>query len=188
MMIPNPDDNMRATDAERAQAEVHLREACVDGRLTLAEFSTRMDTVLIARTRGQLKAITADLGATPAAPARAPIATRIRAILGEKLRSGRWRAEGAVEITAVMGNCQIDLRDAEIIGDEVLLNLRALMSEVKICVPRGVQVVMEETAGMSSSKDVRPSGTPLPEGPIVRIRGVSIMSSVEVTSEQPSRF
>ena len=184
-MAQNEDDGFRVSDSEREQAEMRLREACVDGRLTLAEFSTRIDTALTARTRGELRAITSDLAAAARPPSRSAVTARIRAILGENKRSGRWRAQGEVEIIAVMGDCKIDLRDAEIIGDEVVLNVRALMSDVKIYVPKGVHVAMEETSVMSSSKDVRAGGIALAESPTVRIRGVSLMSSLEVMSEEP---
>src|SRR5215211_4461877 len=58
-----PDDERLIGDAERAAAEAQLREACVDGRLTLTEFSDRMDAALVARTAGQLCAATRDLPA-----------------------------------------------------------------------------------------------------------------------------
>ena len=58
-----PDDERLIGDAELAVAEAHLREACVDGRITLAEFSERMDATLLARTQGQLRAAIRDLPA-----------------------------------------------------------------------------------------------------------------------------
>ncbi|MGE3601712.1 MAG: DUF1707 domain-containing protein, partial [Dehalococcoidia bacterium] len=175
-----PDDERLIGDADRAAAEAQLREACVDGRLTLAEFSDRMDAALIARTAGQLRAATRDLPAVPIAARSAPISA-IRAVLGEKKRTGRWRAEGALDVVAVMGSCAIDLRNAEIIGDELILNVRSVMAEVKIYVPAGVPIVMEETTILGSSKDLRADDpTPL-HAPMIRIRGYGVMSNVEVT-------
>lgn len=185
-MAENLDESeLRVGDAERAQAETRLRDACVDGRLTLAEFSTRMDTALTARTRGELHAITRDLAAISMTPARSVTTARIQAILGENKRSGRWHAEGQVEIVAVMGNCTVDLRNAEIAGEEIVLNVRAVMSDVKIYVPKGVQVAMEDMSILSSNKDTRSADAVLPEGPIVRVRGYGVMSSLEVTSGEP---
>jgi hypothetical protein len=181
-----PDDERLIGDAERAAAEAQLREACVDGRLTLTEFSDRMDAALAARTAGQLRAATRDLPAAPIATRFAPT-NAIRAVLGETKRSGRWRAQGALDVVAFMGSCAIDLRNAEIIGDELILNVRSIMSEVKIYAPPGVPIVMEETTILGSSKDLRADDpTPL-HTPIIRIRGYGVMSNVEVTQEGTHR-
>jgi hypothetical protein len=182
-----PDDERLIGDAELAATEALLREACVDGRITLAEFSERMDVALLARTQGQLRAAIRDL---PTAPFTAsPVATtRVHAILGENKRSGRWRVEGSLDVVAVMGSCAIDLRSAEIIGNELVLNVRSVMSSVKIYVPAGVPVVMEETPILGSSKDLRAlDPTPLTT-PVIRIRGFGLMSAVEVTHEYPHRL
>ncbi|MGI8551106.1 MAG: DUF1707 SHOCT-like domain-containing protein [Dehalococcoidia bacterium] len=180
-----PDDDLLVGDTERTAAEIHLREACVAGRLTLAEFSTRMDSALAARTHRQLRVVIQDLPALPLAPTRSVATSPIVAILGEHKRSGRWRVEGQVDILAVMGSCAIDLRHAEIIGSEVNLNVRAIMADVKIFVPRGLQVVVEGLSILSSSKVLRAGDPPLPESPVVRVRGISLISSVEVTDDDP---
>ena len=46
--------DLRASDAERDSAAAALREHFVQGRLTLDELLGRLDTVLTARTHGQL--------------------------------------------------------------------------------------------------------------------------------------
>ena len=60
---------LRASDAERDLAADRLREAHAEGRLTVEEFSERLDAALAARTRGDLEALTRDLPA-PSVPAR----------------------------------------------------------------------------------------------------------------------
>ncbi|WP_433226930.1 DUF1707 SHOCT-like domain-containing protein [Microtetraspora malaysiensis] len=57
---------MRASDAEREAVVERLREASVDGRLTLAELTERTEAAYLARTHAELAQITADLpGARP---------------------------------------------------------------------------------------------------------------------------
>jgi hypothetical protein len=182
------DDHLLAGDAEREQVLARLRDACVDGRLTLQEFSTRTASALAARTRGQLRELIADLAATPAIPARPSMPARVYAVLSATKRGGPWRAASGVDLVALMGNCQLDLRDAELSGDQIVINLRALMSNVKIYVPRGVTVALEDASILSSSEDTRQGVPLLAHNPTVRIRGVSVMSSIEVLDEEPRGF
>ena len=66
------DPELRASDAERDVVATRLREAHAEGRLTVEEFSERLDAALVARTRGDLDALTRDLPAVAAAAPRRP--------------------------------------------------------------------------------------------------------------------
>jgi len=84
---------LRASDAERAASVDRLREARVEGRLTLDEFTERTDLALSARTRNELQEVTRDL---PAAAGTALTRPRRRtrwviAVIGEVVRNRRWR-------------------------------------------------------------------------------------------------
>lgn len=186
-----------AGDADRERALATLRQATVEGKLTLEEFSGRMDIAMTARTRSELAGLTRDitdsapanLPASP--PARAasttvspPITSRIKAIMSENRRAGRWRAEGRVDVLAVMGNAKIDLRQAEIVGPELVVHVRCIMADVKIYVPKGLDVRFDVGAIMGSSKDVREGGEILPGSPIVRIEGSCVMGEVDVLSRE----
>lgn len=52
---------IRASDGERDQVVVLLQRGFADGRLTQGEFEERVSDALAARTREQLRALTADL-------------------------------------------------------------------------------------------------------------------------------
>ena len=54
-------NDVRASDAERDSAAAALREHFVQGRLTLEELISRLDTALTARMRSQLDNLLADL-------------------------------------------------------------------------------------------------------------------------------
>ncbi|MHB1775127.1 MAG: DUF1707 SHOCT-like domain-containing protein [Acidimicrobiales bacterium] len=51
---PGADGSLRASDAERDAVAAELRQHLEDGRLTMEEFSERLDEVYAARTHGQL--------------------------------------------------------------------------------------------------------------------------------------
>ena len=66
--------DVRASDAERDSAAAALQEHFVQGRLTLGELQERLDSVLAARTHGQLDQIFSDMPRLPpqlAVPERA---------------------------------------------------------------------------------------------------------------------
>jgi hypothetical protein len=66
---------VRASDGERDQVVALLQRHFADGRLTQAELEERVGAALAARTRDQLRALTADLpraDVRPARPAMAP--------------------------------------------------------------------------------------------------------------------
>lgn len=64
---------MRASDGDRDKVAGELREHAAQGRLTMEEFSERLELVYQSRTYGELQKITADLPSTDfaAAPAKA---------------------------------------------------------------------------------------------------------------------
>ena len=74
--MDEPQEGIRASDAEREQAVTQLKRHLAEGRLRWEEFSERMDRAYQARTRGELRAVLADLPqvdtATGAAGAEPP--------------------------------------------------------------------------------------------------------------------
>lgn len=193
------DDEIRAGDADRERAVEVLRRATVEGKLTMEEFTERTDTAMASRTRGQLAKLTADLGSSSVAPSwRAPsapqtpqvpqspvVTSRISAFMGENQRFGRWRAEGRLEVKAIMGSCKVDLRSAEIVGPLLDIHVSCVMGEAKIFVPRGLDIRFEMKNVMGSCKDIRDNYDILPGSPVIRISGTCVMGNVEVLSRQP---
>ena len=177
------DDHARVSDAERERALIVLRQATVDGRLTTEELLERTEAALTAQTRGDLAAVTRDLGRGVLPATSLPATRRIQAILGETKQAGHWRAEGQVDVLAVMADCKVDLLDAEIVGGELVLQVNAIMADVKIYVPEDVPVVLEAATVMSSVKENRRDVVPTSDAPTIRITGFALMSSLQVLDE-----
>jgi Domain of unknown function (DUF1707) len=70
---PQAGQAIRASDGERDQVVALLQRDFAGGRLTRAEFEERVGAALAARTRDQLRALTADLPAADVRPARPAI-------------------------------------------------------------------------------------------------------------------
>ncbi len=96
-MATGPD--LHIADADREAAAAHLREHYAQGRLTLAEFNTRLDAVFAATTQSQLTALTRDLPHTAASSPPLPFTTTGTGTGGgsgqERARGGRQRGSWA---------------------------------------------------------------------------------------------
>ncbi len=83
-------DRLRAGHADREQVIETLKDAFVHGRLTRDEFDVRAGRALVARTRAELAALTADIQAGPAVagPACPPTPARRRPLARAAAGSG----------------------------------------------------------------------------------------------------
>jgi uncharacterized protein DUF1707/cell wall-active antibiotic response 4TMS protein YvqF len=174
-------DGLRASDADRDAALALLREASVDGRLTLEELTERAELVSGAKTRGELAAATADL----AAPAPAPVAevTKERALFSTTKRQGRWRIAQRSRYSAVFGNVKLDLRDAVLPGPEIEIEARAIFGGVEILLPEGVHVELTGKGALSGQELKLEGGAPAEGGPVIRIHHRGAFGSLYVRSK-----
>ena len=171
-----------ATDAERDLALALLREASVDGRLTVEDLAQRAELGHAARTREDLAAATSGLERTPASPTGD--VDRQRAVLSSLRREGRWRLAPRTRFSAVLGSVTLDLRQAVLPGPDIEIEARAILGSVTVIVPQGVEVDVSG-AGILSSEDLQVEGTPPAGAPVVRIRHSGMMGSLSVRSRLP---
>jgi class 3 adenylate cyclase len=179
----------RVADADRDRTVTQLREHVVDGRLTLDEFSERVGLALQARTRGDLESCLANLPELRVSPDQSvPRATRRWhiAVMSGSSTKGRWRIGGKTNALAVMGGCDMDLRQAQIEGPEIVITAVAFWGGVQITVPEGFEVELEGFSFMGG-RTLRLRDVPIvPGSPRIRVRGFSVMAGIEVRSK-PSR-
>jgi hypothetical protein len=168
----------RVSDADRDRRVEELREHSVAGRLTLEELSDRIETAYAARTRGELERVTADLPAAPSA-GRAP-GRWLFALIGDVKRTGRWRlAERAVAVLGI-GDLELDLRGAEISGPESTLTVAALIGDVKVVVPTGVDVEFGGVVLIGDRSHDAPTAPTRPGAPVVHVRVFALIGDVRV--------
>ena len=183
---------VRASDAERDALVSQLRQDMVEGRLTVDEFTERIEAAYDSQTRAELEALRRDL---PAAGHGEALAVRSQrppsrwsiGIMGGSARRGRWRIEGQTTAVALMGGCHLDLREAELDGPVVTINAFAFMGGINIFVPDDAVV---EVSGISfmGGRNVRAAKTPPPPGAqVIRIRAFSIMGGLNVVTRPSLR-
>jgi hypothetical protein len=185
--MSEPDDSLRVSDAERDAVLRTLGDHAAVGRLTLDELEDRSGRALTAKTRGELATLTRDLpqeagqaAASSPVPARRKPVHWMVAIMGGSHRRGRFRAVGSINAVAIMGGDEIDLREAEIEGGELTLNLFALMGGSNIYVPDSVEV---ETGGfslMGGHEEIGSERPPRAGAPLIRIRVYALMGGASI--------
>jgi class 3 adenylate cyclase len=198
----------RLSDQERERVVEVLKTSCSDGRLTLDEFSERVDAAYQAVALRDVPPVLADLP-HPFGPEfaglfseqidRSPVpvplqvsdtATRRKvtrwtvSIMGGSQRKGRWRLREKTNAVAIMGGCLLDLRNAEVEGPDVVINAIALMGGIEIIVPEGIEVELGGIAVMGG-KDARrlKDVPPLPGSPVIRVRVFAVWGGVTVRSK-----
>jgi hypothetical protein len=192
----DPSGEVRASDAEREAVVERLRVATVEGRLTLGELTERTEAAYTATTRGDLVPITADLPAASSSPA-APIRPAARvdrewvvAVMGDSKRQGRWRVERPLAALAVMGDVVLDLRGAEVPQGDVDIIATAVMGDVKVYVPDGVDVQLTGVAVMGDKKVEVREAAAWQTVPKVVVRATVVMGDVKVIGDsyaEPAR-
>ncbi|WP_345454627.1 DUF1707 domain-containing protein [Nocardioides marinquilinus] len=180
------DDAMRVGTPERERALDLLTDAASEGYLELGEHQERTERVLAARTRGDLRAVLADLEGServlppaPAARDAAPVAhpggvpplelsihwTTVR-------RGGAWEVPPRLVVTGSMGTADLDLTLATLTRPLVEIDLQVSASTVKLRLGADHTADVEGLAlgGWCSVKDK--AGPPTSAvGPRVVLRG-----------------
>jgi uncharacterized protein DUF1707/cell wall-active antibiotic response 4TMS protein YvqF len=168
-----------AGDAEREHSTQLLSRAVVEGRLTLEEFSDRVERAQAARTREDLATLTQDLPAEPPATSTAtatatatevvPAPQRHVAFCSRLVRSGPWELAPRSSFRSIFGTIMLDLSQARLAGSEVDLEVFNLFGTVTIVVPESVDVSVSG-GGMFASQVIEPhTGPPVPGAPKLRI-------------------
>src|ERR1700760_2563908 len=148
-----------AADAEREHSTQLLSQAVVEGRLTLEEFSDRVERAQAARTRDELATLTRDLPAAPPAPPTSTELVRAQerhvAFCSRLVRSGPWELAAVSEFRSIFGTITLDLSQARLAGPEVELQVFNLFGIVTIIVPESVDVSVTG-GGMFATQGVTP--------------------------------
>lgn len=187
---------VRIDDAERERAVAFLRHHVAGGVITLDEFSDRVGQVYAATTNTDIDVVTKDLpmvaARTTGSGAAAVATTRTRrtvnwtvSLFSSSQRKGRWRVEGSTTAISFMGHATIDLRQAEVVGDEVTITAIAFMGGVDVIVPEGIEVVVQGVPFMGANQTAIRDVPVIPGSPLIRVRGFPFMGGVTVRSRRP---
>ena len=188
------------TEDERELAAAYLSARFADDALSLEEFEQRVAAVYRAATMAELNALTADLAPKPPAAAALPnggppAATRDLvpahdrrfAILANLEHHSMAVVPRQLDLSAVFGNVEIDLRDATFGGGETEIHVQALFGHIAVTLPAGTRVE-QEAGGILGSIECPPSpwSRPRRDAPHVRLTGHAVFGAVEIRYAEPS--
>jgi hypothetical protein len=185
----------RVSDLEREEVADVLREAAGEGRLSYAELEERLETLYASKTYGELVQLTADLPNGPRAPGVPAVSPQysgaivetgpvISAFLSETKRTGAWAAPQRQEVNAVLGDITLDYTEAQLPYDEVYVDVKSILAEVKIRVPQNAIVHLDSNPVLGSVSEQAASLAAVPD-PNTRpktfhIRGTAILGEIKI--------
>jgi len=175
------DGSLRVSDADLEQAVILLREHLLAGRLTLEEFSERVEAALRARSGGELARVREDLPAVflEAAGSRRKPARFTVALLGHVTRRGRLRLRRWAVATSAFGDLDFDLREATMERRQTAVTVLAAFGNVDVYVPEGVNV---DVGGITLFGHRRDWGRDAdrPDAPTVHVRVLGFAGTIDV--------
>lgn len=182
---------------DRERVANFLSERFAADALSLDDFEERVAKVYRVTTRSELDALSADLvqdAGEPVAPARIGVATadsvpargRRFAILSNLEHHSIAVVPRHLDVSAIFGNVELDLRDATFGRGETEIEVHALFGHIGITLPAGAQVD-QRGSGILGSFECPPS----PRGhgrsaPVVTITGSAVFGAVEIGFADPA--
>ncbi len=173
---------IRASDADRDRTIALLRDHAVEGRLTFEEFTDRMTATSLARTSVELEELARDLPSPQGSVARRRRRpTRLLfSMFSSTEREGRLRIPRWVAGMTMLGNIDLDLRQATLEGEVITIFALGIFGTFDVYVPEGVEVDLH---GFALGGHKRVNGNdppPQPGTPLVRVFAVSIFAGMDV--------
>ena len=107
------------------------------------------------------------------------------AVIGNERLTRRWAAPSRLNAVAVLGDVIVDLREAEVRGEELSIQATAILGDVQVLVPRGAGVGMSGVAVVGHKElAIEPAEYTLAV-PAVRVSAVTIIGDVIVRNQPP---
>lgn len=171
----------RVSEDDRERAVVALRDDLVAGRLTLDEFSERVEIAYRARTTEDLVAVRKDLPNGPGEQTRRRRKpTRFTAgVFAHVVRRGRLRLRNRTIAVAAFADVDLDLREAEMDDSPTTVTALVAFGNVDIYAPEGIDV---DVGGISVFGHRREWGRDAARAgaPCIRVRTLALFGTVDV--------
>ena len=172
---------LRASDADRERTVVALRDHAGEGRLSLEEFSERMEQAYRARTLSELDSLTRDLPATAGGaldrPRPRPRRRFTLVAFGSAERTGRWRLRRHLA-WITFGNADLDLRNAQVEG-RASITAFLLFGNLDVYIP---EEVAADLTGVTIFGHRHDHGLEPPNAsmPYIRVRVIGLFGTMDL--------
>ncbi|GGF34324.1 DUF1707 SHOCT-like domain-containing protein [Williamsia phyllosphaerae] len=208
-LSPTPDNGrarLRASDADRSLVHDILAAAMTQGHLSPTEYETRASSAVAASTFGELDALTDDLPVSDIARAggpspdvidldaaaysmtsgasTSPVTTKIAVMSGTDL-VGNVPVGSELQVFALMGGAEIDLRRVEFTEPTLTVRAFAIMGGIEVLVPEDATVEISGL-GLMGGFSHKAAGRGRPGAPTIKVVGLALMGGVEVERKRIS--
>jgi hypothetical protein len=175
------DASMRVSDDDRDQTVVALREHLLAGRLTLEEFSERVEAALRARVGGELERLKEDLPDVfvPAPGSRRKPVRFTAALFSHVVRRGRPTLRRRAVAASCFGDLDFDLRSVTVSHWQTTVTVLAAFGNVDVYVPEGINV---DVSGFGLLGHRRDWGLDADrrDAPTIHIRGLGLAGTIDI--------
>lgn len=166
------------------------------------EFEQRLETATAASTHSELRSLLVDLplAGSPNPPAvseaqqpaartrdafpinRGEVASEstVIAIFSGADRKGVWTPPRTLNVIAIFGGSDIDLREVSFPPGGLTINVVAMFGGVDIIVPEGINVEVSGAGIFGAFEGRKRTSQPIPGAPTVKIDGVAVFGGVDV--------
>lgn len=168
-------------DGVRDRAQATLERAVGEGRLTLDEFTDKVDLVLRAGSEAEVNAVLGQLPAPVTAPA-AKVVSR-QSVFDDVSRSGRFALPTGATVSSFFGDVELDLRHAVITDPVVEVRTWTWFGDIVVTVPEGVEVEVRSGLVFGDEEVELADVPPVPGAPKIRIKAWTTFGDVRVASQ-----
>jgi hypothetical protein len=184
----------------REHVIARLSDAYAGDVVDIDELDRRLDLAHAASTVAELDALIADLAPSQASSSTAlvpvgplaiddptrPAEKRLRVIMGNVERRGRWVVAREHTVRVLWGNVELDFREASIGPGVTTLRVRVIMGNLELILPPqlAVDVDVSSFAGSVEERHRAPS-EPDPSRPLLRVVGEVYFGNLEIFTRLP---
>jgi hypothetical protein len=167
------------TEDERNAVLSALIHAASEGQLTLEEFGQRTDIVLTTGSREDLQAATGGL----AMPPSGKVKRHWFVPFGNRIMRGRFSLAPKTGVVMLISETHLDLREAVLLGPEPVIKIKVLMGNLRVLVPTGIQVEVDESSLFGGRHVTTYGPSPTAARPLLRVKMIGVLGSVKVTDD-----
>ena len=139
--------SLRVSDRERDQTVGRLKDAVSEGLIDLDEFGERTSRALVARTRGELNAVTSDLPVVAYAADGTDDVIELKGSMSSMERKGDWKVPRKLVLRWRMGSVKLDFTETRIVHPVVEIELDVNGGSVEMRLPEGASASLDGVRG-----------------------------------------
>jgi hypothetical protein len=169
--------------AERERAAARAAAACNQGRLTLGAYSDLVEIFQGTQERADFDQALQELrGAetTAIVPGATRTTSSLLAVLSGHDQQGAMRLGPGLQVAAVMGGVDLDLREATLSAAVTTIRTFAFWGGIEIRIPPGIHVETTSIPILAGNEVSLKGPAPRPDAPVLRFEMLSIMAGVHI--------